>query len=659
MKTRAWYISIIALCMTAMWSCARMGQPDGGWFDETPPHVVRTSPADQSINVKAKKIVIAFDEGIKLDNASEKVVVSPPQLEVPEIKAQGNRIIVTLLDSLKENTTYTVDFSDAILDNNESNPMGNYTYSFSTGEQIDTMEVSGYVVDASNLEPVKGILVGLYSDIADSAFVSKPLLRVARADSEGHFVIKGVAEGSYRIYALQDMDGDYVFSQKGEMIAFTDEIITPSAYADIRQDTLWSDSLHIKSIDRVGYTHFMPDNIVLKAFNEPLTERYMVKSERSNADRMTFYFSTGDGQLPEIEGLNFDAATALLADATPRADTITYWLRDTTLVNTDTLDLTIRYLATDTLGNLVTQTDTMRMLSRQPYAKRLKEKQKKYDTWRKREERKRKRGEPYDSIMPAQKLEFEIQTRGKLEPDRNIVLHSPTPIATIDTSKIHLYERVDTLWYKSRFRLKPYERTEHIDTIAITRPSPTTLYLQGEWKPGTEYSLEFDSLAIVDIYGTANGKIKQGIIVGAMEDYSSLFFTVEGFAGKNIVVQLLSDRDALVREVATNNGVAQFFYVEPRTYYLRMYEDINGNGQWDTGNYAEHRQAEPVYYYPTKIECRANWDITESWNPTAVAANMQKPKAIIKQKAERKKTIRNRNAARAREKGIDPPSKNK
>ena len=659
MRTRAWYISIIALCMTAMWSCARMGQPDGGWFDETPPHVVRTSPADQSINVKAKKIVIAFDEGIKLDNASEKVVVSPPQLEVPEIKAQGNRIIVTLLDTLKENTTYTVDFSDAILDNNESNPMGNYTYSFSTGEQIDTMEVSGYVVDASNLEPVKGILVGLYSDIADSAFVSKPLLRVARADSEGHFVIKGVAEGSYRIYALQDMDGDYVFSQKGEMIAFTDEIITPSAYADIRQDTLWSDSLHIKSIDRVGYTHFMPDNIVLKAFNEPLTERYMVKSERSNADRMTFYFSTGDGQLPEIEGLNFDAATALLADATPRADTITYWLRDTTLVNTDTLDLTIRYLATDTLGNLVTQTDTMRMLSRQPYAKRLKEKQKKYDTWRKREERKRKRGEPYDSIMPAQKLEFEIQTRGKLEPDRNIVLHSPTPIATIDTSKIHLYERVDTLWYKSRFRLKPYERTEHIDTIAITRPSPTTLYLQGEWKPGTEYSLEFDSLAIVDIYGTANGKIKQGIIVGAMEDYSSLFFTVEGFAGKNIVVQLLSDRDALVREVATNNGVAQFFYVEPRTYYLRMYEDINGNGQWDTGNYAEHRQAEPVYYYPTKIECRANWDITESWNPTAVAANMQKPKAIIKQKAERKKTIRNRNAARAREKGIDPPSKNK
>ena len=659
MRTRAWYISIIALCMTAMWSCARMGQPDGGWFDETPPHVVRTSPADQSINVKAKKIVIAFDEGIKLDNASEKVVVSPPQLEVPEIKAQGNRIIVTLLDSLKENTTYTVDFSDAILDNNESNPMGNYTYSFSTGEQIDTMEVSGYVVDASNLEPVKGILVGLYSDIADSAFVSKPLLRVARADSEGHFVIKGVAEGSYRIYALQDMDGDYVFSQKGEMIAFTDEIITPSAYADIRQDTLWSDSLHIKSIDRVGYTHFMPDNIVLKAFNEPLTERYMVKSERNNADRMTFYFSTGDGQLPEIEGLNFDAATALLADATPRADTITYWLRDTTLVNTDTLDLTIRYLATDTLGNLVIQTDTMRMLSRQPYAKRLKEKQKKYDTWRKREERKRKRGEPYDSIMPAQKLEFEIQTRGKLEPDRNIVLHSPTPIATIDTSKIHLYERVDTLWYKSRFRLKPYERTEHIDTIAITRPSPTTLYLQGEWKPGTEYSLEFDSLAIVDIYGTANGKIKQGIIVGAMEDYSSLFFTVEGFAGKNIVVQLLSDRDALVREVATNNGVAQFFYVEPRTYYLRMYEDINGNGQWDTGNYAEHRQAEPVYYYPTKIECRANWDITESWNPTAVAANMQKPKAIIKQKAERKKTIRNRNAARAREKGIDPPSKNK
>ena len=656
MERKTWRISLIALCVLTMLSCARMGQPDGGWYDETPPHVIKCSPADKAFNVRAKKIVISFDEVIKLDNASEKVVVSPPQLEVPEIKTQGSRIVVTLLDSLKENTTYTVDFSDAISDNNEGNPMGNYTYSFSTGEQIDTMEVSGHVVNAMNLEPVKGILVGLYSDMADSAFVTQPMLRVSRTDSEGHFVIKGVAEGNYRIYALQDMDGNYAFTQKSEMIAFSDETITPSSYADIRQDTLWSDSLHIKSIDRIGYTHFTPDNIVLRAFTERLTDRYLLKSERSFADRMTFYFSTGDGQLPKVEGLNFDATDAFLVEATTKADTVTYWLRDTTLVNNDTLDVVLHYIATDTLHNLVDQSDTLRMLSRQPYAKRMKEKQKKYAEWHKREERKRKRGENYDSIMPAPKLDLKIVAPAKLQPDRNVVLQSPTPIAEIDTTKIHLYERQDTLWYKTRFRIRPQEKKEYSDTTLVSRASPSAFYLQSQWKPDTEYSLEFDSLAFTDLYGTTNGRIKQGIRVGALAEYASLFLTIEGYAGRNIVVELLNERDNIERVVATNNGTAEFFYIEPRTYYLRMYEDLNGNQQWDTGDYDAHRQAEPVYYYPTKIECRANWDITETWNPSLLPADRQKPKTIIKQKKDQKKTIRNRNAARAKEKGIDPPT---
>ena len=151
-------------------SCARMGQPDGGWYDDDPPQVVGSTPEDRATNVKTKKVTIFFDEYIKIDNASEKVIVSPPQLETPEIKAAGKKIVVELKDTLKENTTYTIDFSDAITDNNENNPMGNYTFTFSTGEQIDTFEIAGYVLDASNLEPIKGIAVGLYDDLSDTAF---------------------------------------------------------------------------------------------------------------------------------------------------------------------------------------------------------------------------------------------------------------------------------------------------------------------------------------------------------------------------------------------------------------------------------------------------------------------------------------------------------
>ena len=206
---------LYVLLMLLVVSCARMGSPDGGWYDETPPKVVGSTPEDKGTNVKAKKITINFDEFIKIENAQEKVIVSPPQLEQAEIKAAGKRIIVELKDTLKDNTTYTVDFSDAISDNNEGNPMGNYTFSFSTGDQIDTLEVSGYCLNAENLEPIKGISVGLYPyDAPDSIFHKEPMIRISRTNGGGQFTIKGVAPGAYRAFALQDADGDFVLSQK-------------------------------------------------------------------------------------------------------------------------------------------------------------------------------------------------------------------------------------------------------------------------------------------------------------------------------------------------------------------------------------------------------------------------------------------------------------
>ena len=376
----------------ALIGCANMGQPDGGWFDETPPHVVACIPDDQSTGVAAKKITIYFDEYIKLDNPTEKVVVSPPQLETPEIKGAGNRIIVELNDTLKPNTTYTIDFSDAITDNNEGNPLGNYTYSFSTGQEIDTLEVSGYVLESENLEPIKGILVGLYANLADSAFTTEPMLRVSRTDSRGRFTIKGVAPGEYRIYALQDVDNNYMFSQKSEKMAFSHELIIPSYKPDVRQDTLWRDSLHIEDIIQTGYTHFLPDDIVLRAFTETQTNRYLLKQERSIPEQMTFYFTYGNPQLPEIHGLNFDDTDALLIETNARQDTITYWLRDTTLVNRDTLNITYTYLSTDTMGMLQSQTDTLEILAKTPYAKRLKEQEKEREKWEKQQEKAKKLG---------------------------------------------------------------------------------------------------------------------------------------------------------------------------------------------------------------------------------------------------------------------------
>lgn len=644
------------LCLILLASCARMGRPDGGWYDETPPHVVAAYPEDGGTNVTAKKVRILFDEFIKIENATEKVVVSPPQMEQAEIKSTGKRIEVQLKDSLLPNTTYTIDFSDAISDNNEGNPLGNYTYSFATGDHIDTLEVAGCVLQADNLEPVKGILVGLYGEMEDSCFIKKPMLRVARADSRGHFIIRGVAPGNYRIYALQDQDGDYRFSQKSEQIAFSCDTITPSFCDAVRQDTTWIDSLHIKDITRVGYTRFTPDNIVLRAFNETLTDRFFLKAERQEPDHFTLFFSYGDKSLPKLRGLNFDDSNAFIIEPTVRRDTITYWLRDTTLVNQDTLSIELKYMATDTLGCLQPQTDTLQILSKLPYAKRLKDAQKEYNDWHKKQEKKRKRGEPYDSVMPPRLLTPQIQINSTIDPDRDVRLMFKCPLALVDSSKIHLYAKRDTLWYDTPLRMSPVIERIPGDTATTDIAKSLRMYdIQAAWQPDTEYSLEMDSLAFADIYGLHSPKLKQGFKVKSLDEYSSLVFTIPQAKGENIVVELLNQQDAAVKRTNVVDGTAQFFYITPGIYYARLFYDDNNNGVWDTGEYATGQQPELTCYYPDEIECKAKWDVTLNWNPKERTAEQQKPAKITKQKAEQQRKIQQRNIERARKMGIPYP----
>lgn len=651
--------TLLLLMSLVIASCARMGRPDGGWYDETPPHVVGATPADGGTRVNARKIHIQFDEFIKLENATEKVVVSPPQMEQPEIKSTGKRIEVELKDSLLPNTTYTVDFSDAISDNNEGNPLGNYTYSFSTGDAIDTLQVSGYVLQADNLEPVKGILVGLYADLADSAFTTQPMLRVARADSRGHFVIRGVAPGTYRVYALADMDGNYFLSQRGEQLAFSHDTFEPSSVPAFRQDTTWTDSLHIKDIARVPYTRFTPDDIVLRAFTQQVTDRYFMKADRSKADHFTLSFSYGSDRLPQLRGLNFDASHGLLVEPSARRDTVTWWLTDTALVNRDTLNVEVSYLATDTLGVLRPQTDTLQILSKEPYARRMKQQQKAVEDWQKKQDKLKKKGEPYDSVMPTKTIGMEIRLESTLDPDRNIRFEFSSPLAKVDTSRIHLYAKHDSLWYTAPFRFSPQPILAPGDTVSDDTPMSRRKYVfMGEWRPDIEYSLELDSMAFTDIYGLVSPKLKRGFKVRSLDEYSSLVFSIPQFTQKPVVVQLLNNNDEAVKQAALTDGTAQFYYVEPGTYYARIFVDDNGNGVWDTGEYSADRQAEAVYYYPEKIECKAKWDVNLNWNPAARPLNEQKPEAITKQKAEQQRQIMQRNIRRAEKLGIQYVPKN-
>ena len=655
MKIKKKYTILCLLALTLFASCARMGNPDGGWFDETPPKVIGASPADKGVNVKSRNVKINFDEYVKIDNATENVIVSPPQLTTPEIKAAGKSIDVKLLDSLKANTTYTIDFSDAISDNNEGNPLGNYTYSFSTGAEIDTMEVSGYVLSADNLEPVKGILVGLYSNQADSAFQKLPMLRVSRTDSRGHFIIKGVKNGTYRVYALQDVDGNYMFNQKSEKLAFLHNPITTSLKPDVRQDTLWTDSLHIADIKRHDYIHFLPDNVTLSAFTELQTDRYLLSVTRKEANHFVANFSYGNSELPKIKGLNFNEKNAFIAIPNVKRDTISYWLRDSALVNQDTLRMEINYLKTDSLGKLVAQRDTMEVLSKQPFEKRMKAAQKELEKWQKAQEKAKKKGDPYQAVKPKESIRLNVNAPTELDPDKNIPISVDAPLEKVDTSKIHLYTKIDTLWYKAKYSFRPLA---HRDVNGKLVRSDSLKYgmdyeLVGEWRPGQEYSLEMDSTAFVDIYGNVSGKNKHGFKVKSDDEYSTLTISLLGMEGKHCILQLLDKSDNVMKELSAENGQAEFFYLAAGDYYLRMFVDRNNNGIWDTGDFTTGTQPEEVYYYPSKIECKAKWDVRESWNPTEKPLYLQKPREITKQKADKQKTVKRHNADRAKKLGIE------
>ena len=354
------------------------------------------------------------------------------------------------------------------------------------------------------------------------------------------------------------------------------------------------------------------------------------------------FFSYGHAELPTIKGLNFNAEDAFVVEPTEKKDTILYWLRDTTLVNQDTLSVEMTYYATDSLGELQLKTDTLEILSKDPYAKRMKKLADEHKEWKKKQEKAAKKGIPVDSVMPVKHLDLKWNAPSALAPDQNISVTFTTPLALADTSKIRLYSKIDTLWYEAPYEFRPMKNAHR------------TYELLGEWRPEVEYSLEVDSAAFTDIYGLTSNKLKQGFKVKSLDSFSSLIFTFEGMAGKNIIAYLLDKGGNTIKTATTTDGAVQFFYIKPGTYYLQMLVDHNGNGQWDTGNYDEDLQPEEVYYYPHAIECKEKWDVTLSWNPKSTPLLHQKPRVLIKQKDEKKKaTIKNRNAERARQKGIE------
>lgn len=610
------YILIVFTSLIILYACANIAMPNGGDYDETPPKVLKATPGFNMLNVKGNKIEILFDENIKIEKPGEKVIITPPQINQPAIKSFGKRVVVELNDSLQKNTTYTIDFTDAIVDYNEGNPLENFSISFSTGEVLDTLSVSGRVLTADNLEPVSGIYIGMHTNLSDTAFTKIPFERISRTNSQGVFTVKSLAPGKYKIFALNDLNRDYKYDNPQEDIAFLDSIIVPTTITTILPDTVFANELAIDTIKNNSFTRFLPDDLLLKTFNSDFKRHYFQKSERKTRSQLTFYFAspTELSQFTLLEPKISNPQWYLMEKSIGN-DTISLWLMDSLVILNDSLKIKLDYLKTDLETSINSwQSDTLSLVYRDP---------------------RKGRKEKEETVTKFLSVKNDIRQNHDVYAPINIEFEYP--VNNFDKNQATLFQLIDSIYHPIDYQLQT-------DSL-----NPRKFIFKHKWEPGGRYRFTIDSAAVMSYNNLWNNKIQQDFSVKSLDQYGNIMFQISGIPpGKTAYVELLDKTDKPFRKKMVNNGEVLFFDINPGTIYARLFIDDNEDGVWTTGDYHSGRQPEDVYYYPHAYEIRAYTDHEETWDILSVPVFGQKPLEITKNKPEERKK-RNLREERERE----------
>lgn len=631
-SARLWMKALVAVPLVALAAaCANMGRPEGGPRDETPPVYVRSDPRPGQVNFSGNRLNVYFDENIQLEDAFTKVVVSPAQKTPPQVSANGRHLSVEFRDTLRDSTTYTVDFGDAIKDLNEGNILDGFALDFSTGPVIDTLRISGIVLQAENLEPAQGMLVGVYSNLSDTAISTLPLERIARTNQLGQFTIRNLAPGDYRVYAINDLNRDYHWD-RSEDVAFYPLTVRPSVESITVADTLFAADRSDSIVYRPGL-QYLPNDIFLSWFNTGYRSSYLADYKRPERRRLTLNFGAPQDSLPQLRIVDGAPGAGRLSSewALPQInatrDSLVYWIADTAVLAADSLRLSVRYLKTDTTDALVWTTDTLRFFFRD---QKPKEKKKKKDE----EELPRFK---VDSItgdttfLPPPDMEYftisalTSQNHHLYQP---VLLESVVPWLSLDSAALHLDIKEDTIW-------RPLPVSLLVDSVSPLMRRR----IERQWTPGAKYRLRIDSLGAHSIYGTWNRPFEFNFTVTQPEDYAKLILNIPGTDSLQTVLELLNSSDQPVRRVIKPAGTSNVIipYIDPGTYYLRLIVDANANGRWDTGSIADSIQPEDVYYFAKRLNLKKNWDVEQTWILDEIPVDQQKPYAIKQNKPKLKR----------------------
>jgi hypothetical protein len=572
----SWFLFTVWMLI---FGCAKVSVPSGGPKDSEIPVIVKSNPLNGAINFTENEIIVAFNEYVVLDKINEKFMVSPPMKIRPEVFIKGKSVHIRYEDKLRDSTTYTFYFQDAIRDINEGNAINNYQFVFSTGPFIDSLSVTGNVWSALNLDPPENAMVLMHRQLEDSAVVSQIPDYITRATGKGEFRIDNVHAGIYRLYALVDADNSKNYNNRDELFAFYDDpiqIIPEKNYLPLAEDSVSA----IISKPGAGNTSFIPPvagEYQLTLFTAEKKLHYLTSSSRKQSYQLTYTLS-----LPP-DTINFDFSIpdapeeAYFIEKNSTLDTITVWLTDSTIYNRQQIETIVTYPLTDTLGITGPTTDTVQMRYLAPRAPRGR---------------------------VARQAAYKVNTgiSGQVRPDKKIILTAPAPFMPPDTSLIYFSE------------LLKEEKIRQSFSVVRDTDNACRYYINIDLKPGSSYLFVADSGAFHSIYGDCSDSTGVRFSVRTRESFGKLTMDISGYEGPKIF-QLLDNTEKILKQVCLgNNGKLEFPLLEKGKYRVRAIFDLNNDGKWTTGDFDIRRQPEPVSYYPEEIEIKENWEITQPWN---------------------------------------------
>ncbi len=593
----------LATSVIFTFSCANMVAPSGGPKDTDPPKVVKSTPENFTTNFSSNSVRIYFDEYVQLNGIREKLIVSPPVETNPEFKLRGKSIIMTLnAEELQANTTYNIFFDDAIVDLTEANPIMNFRFVFSTGNYLDSLSVKGSLVDAFSLKPEEGVYVMLYDTIYDSVpYLEKPKF-IAKANDKGSFEINYIKEGEYKMFALQDINANYIFDLPNEKIAFIDSLIKPEyikapelildtteVVLDENGDTIVekrseqenntvktdsiidamevseTDSLLIDSIIIPEYTTYN-----LRLFEEKDTVQRIASSGliRDYVALIGFRVETDSIYFRDIK--NPIDESMYYSEFNENKDSLTLWITDT---ERDSLFLEIfdNGILIDTTEIALKQRDRAR----------------------------RGRASQTDT---EESITFQnnIGSGRILSYFEDLIITANNPVKSLDKTCF-------SLWQSDTVQMEP--------KIELTGKNNRKLHLKTSLEQNSTYRLVIPDSCITDIYNNSHDTLKIEFKTDSEEDYGKISLNITlPTEEKQYILQLIDDKQAAIKErIITESGTYEFPNLKPAKYGFKLIDDENKDGKWTSGNYLHGIQPEKVYLFREELQIRAFWEMESDW----------------------------------------------